>query len=191
MWPVNPMAHGIHHFQNVWSIVLHYPTVQSCLQRKLSHMFRYICVVYISCNTHSRTVPNKKNHTGSVMGFECDISWVRVPIGSNQRLWHCFCCFSTDHTALRRKSKGWLAWSLSADCCFGQIKMLTNFDWYTDVWRQFFNRIHDDEFFPKLFNWVHFLSSDKNIPKVAGQQKQKQKTVRTGQKGLFERGRLQ
>ena len=30
-------------------------------------MFRYICVVYISCNTHSKTVPKKKNHTGSVM----------------------------------------------------------------------------------------------------------------------------
>jgi hypothetical protein len=41
------------------------------------------------------------------------------------------CCFSAKHTALRRKSKDWLAWNqnnvssgatcLSADCCFSEI----------------------------------------------------------------------
>jgi hypothetical protein len=32
------------------------------------------------------------------------------------------CCFSTKHTALRRKSKDWLAWNLNnvSKCCFSE-----------------------------------------------------------------------
>ena len=52
------------------------------------------------------------------------------------------CCFSTEHTALRRKNKDWLAWNqdnvseratcLSADCCFSdtikiQLRVLVQY----------------------------------------------------------------
>ena len=39
------------------------------------------------------------------------------------------CCFSAKHTALRRKSKDWLAWNqsgvacLPADCCFNELAL--------------------------------------------------------------------
>ena len=43
------------------------------------------------------------------------------------------CCFSSEHAALRRKSKDWLAWNrdnvpsgatcLPADCCFSELAL--------------------------------------------------------------------
>ena len=38
------------------------------------------------------------------------------------------CCFSAKHTALRRKSKDWLAWNQNnvfkwSDCCFSELAL--------------------------------------------------------------------
>ena len=42
------------------------------------------------------------------------------------------CCFSAKHTALKRKSRDWLAWNqdnvsewddMSADCCFSELTL--------------------------------------------------------------------
>ena len=62
----------------------------------------------------------------SVLASSAGRPWVRAPIGSNQRL---MCCFSTQHTALRRKQRlvgtrlmclsG--ATCLSAECCFSEL----------------------------------------------------------------------
>ena len=57
---------------------------------------------------------NLKSHrwsNGWRARLECDRSWVRVPVGSNQRLHNTIgiCCFSSKHTALKRKSADWLA----------------------------------------------------------------------------------
>ena len=41
--------------------------------------------------------------------LECGRSWLRAPIGSNKDYKIGICCFSDEHTALRRKSKDWLA----------------------------------------------------------------------------------
>jgi hypothetical protein len=41
--------------------------------------------------------------------LECDRSWVRAPIGSNQDYIIGICCFSAKHAALRRKNKDRLA----------------------------------------------------------------------------------
>ena len=58
------------------------------------------------------------------------------PVGSNQRLINlAICCFSAEHTALRRKSKDWLARTLNnvsvsnattcltADGCFREVAL--------------------------------------------------------------------
>ena len=39
--------------------------------------------------------------------LECCRSWVRDPVGSNQRYKIGICCFSAKHAALRSKSKDW------------------------------------------------------------------------------------
>ena len=70
----------------------------------------------------------------SVLASECDRSWFRPPIGSNQRFYEIgICCFSAKHAALREKSKTvWLGirlmcpsgtTCLSADCCFNGLAL--------------------------------------------------------------------
>ena len=55
--------------------------------------------VYLSCF---------HNRNGGVMVSVLTL-WVRAPVGLNQRFQFGICCFSAKHTALRRKSKNWLA----------------------------------------------------------------------------------
>jgi hypothetical protein len=43
-----------------------------------------------------------KYYYGYRARLECGRSWVRAPIGSNQRLLFCICCFSANHAALWR-----------------------------------------------------------------------------------------
>ena len=73
----------------------------------------------------------------TLTGLECGRSWVRVHVGSIQRLQKIdICCFSAKHTALKRKSKYWMArnqnnvseWSDMPNCgllfqCVSTIKM--------------------------------------------------------------------
>ena len=75
--------------------------------------FRMFCLFDLFCYVLFR------NRIGGVMvnilalsvidrGFEleCDRSWVRAPVRSNQKLQNCIsCCFSVTYTTLREKSK--------------------------------------------------------------------------------------
>ena len=79
---------------------------------------------------------NYWQHIGGIMVsmLGCHRSWVRVPVGSNQRLYIGICCFSAKHAALRRKNKtGWLgirticpsaATCLPADCCVSELTLI-------------------------------------------------------------------
>ena len=59
---------------------------------------------FIQCEPH-RWRNGYRDH------LECGRSWVRVPVGSYQRLknWYGICFFSAKHTTLKSKSKDWIA----------------------------------------------------------------------------------
>ena len=80
----------------------------------IGYMIYYMVKLLIWCFLNSEHICfASKNRIGGVMdnvlASKCGRSWVRAPVGSNQRLKKWYVCFSANHAAWRRKSKDWLA----------------------------------------------------------------------------------
>jgi hypothetical protein len=78
--------------------------------------------IYLSEHEHSNTsylivmirLQNKLNRIGGIMVSmlaSSAIDWVRAPVGQTKDYKIGICYFSAKRTALRRKSKDWLAWN--------------------------------------------------------------------------------
>ena len=110
----------------------------------LNSVFYQIIIFFFHIYLHIFSIRNilfKSNRIGCVMvrraRFEFGRSWVRAPIGSNQRLYKIgMCCFSAKHVALRRKSKNWVDRNQDNVCQRGDMSIRRLlFQWASTIYK--------------------------------------------------------